>query len=217
VALKLNKVYLGSFFSFLLTGCGIDTENISVGNVTLGGTGMPTVGSTPIKPTPTDLFYPEDSSFILWTAGEIEETCENINLKIQIKDLATGDILRDGEGILLDSSLDADKKRIGAVITVTNLNPDVTTEFLENCQFSIDATSEDGESLLLEQDLECTSGDMTISHKSNEPTIFQKDFNVPNKVKVWNFNYHHIYAFKQDATFIERKSCDISYPLNVSD
>ena len=208
--MKFSKIYIGLFFPFVLSGCEIDSESLSAANVSLGGTGMPTTGGTPIKPTPM-----ENDLFTLWTNGEIEKTCENINIKIQLKDLATDTLLTDYEGIPLDTNADSDNM-IGAVITVTNLNPETTTEFLENCQFSIDiSSSEDGMQLPLKQDLECISGDATILHKLNKPAVYQKSFNLPKEAKEWSFNYHHVYSFKEDASFTERKSCDISYPLIV--
>lgn len=210
--MKLKTFSLCCFIPYFLLGCGSELDSLSGGGVSLGGTGLPSTGGTP--PLTTDLEgLPNDDPFILWSGGTIEKTCDQINIKMQLINIETGSIIGVQQGISLLPNPEAN---IGVVINVTNNNLETTTEYFENCQPFIQIIGQEGQQLPTNQNFECTANDLRISHKSQEPTTYQYKFNLPNEPISWNLNYNHIYSLDENVSFTQRKSCEISYPLNVS-
>ena len=213
--MKLSNLSLYCFIPCVLLGCG-EGDSFSVGGVSLGGTGLPSTGGNPpilSSPMPAEgEILPDDNPFILWSSGAIEKTCDQINLKMQLINLETGSILETQQGIPLHPN---PEENIGVIIHVTNNNSGTTTEYFENCQPSIQIIGQDGQQLATHDNFECAANDLTLAHKPQESATYQYKFNLPNEPTSWSLNYHHIYSLEQNAAFTERKSCDISYPLNV--
>lgn len=209
--MNMIKVLVCILTSISIIGCGDNSEGIYAG-VSLGGTGVPTIGSN-IPPVKTDdLHSISPNEFILWSQGKIDHQCSGLKISTQLMHPITKYGVELGYGypiILEDLNYN---NRMGIIITVKNETTSNLYNFLENCQPKLKLKAKEDEE---EQDLvlenECSNTDSLVKLKSGEETQFKYIFPLPIGDLARDLVYIHEYSFDNDIS--DRNKCEISYPI----
>lgn len=211
----MKKIYLYFFAAFSLVACGEELGSLSVGGVSLGGTGLPKPGGA--LPSPSE----EENAleYIIWSNGLYSHTCDdNIMVSAYLLNNDTGEaLLTSGIGTFVKDINENSPTNLTIVLTVKNNNLNPIYEYRNSCESPTQLKDQEKNIYEPMQDTSCvTTTDEYQMLMPYQTKTYNLKYQIPKEFQSWNLKYNNLYSVNQLSPIEQRKSCStFSFDFSV--